>query len=338
MAISQEDWNYMRKVADYFQETISESQPEGSIRETAQKFQITRTKARKILVTCGSLNTPLVQRISSLRSQGLSIDEIAAEMSMSPSTVSTYLPYENKIDGSLAPSAHAAKVRQYRSYEKQQKQRFRDLKESTKKEDEDTPFRFEWASEASMSYQETFHRPYRETWEDAKDISKQMEAQFSSKDQELFSELNAALEQQQKQDAEEIALLDTLPVDSPRAKELRQKHGLYPGALNSRNRDALEKLYGSKLPFSACGSTPSPSGIVSSCCAIFRPTADRRDDRHIAAIWGSASWWHYFAGHCNSFRPATVRSPLCAPEGVWLEKREAASLLHPDGTRQNALP
>ena len=143
MAISPEDWKYMSTVADYYQGTISDTQPEGSIRETAHKFAITRTKTRKILVTCGVYNTPLARRIAILRKQGMSIEEIAAEVSMSLSTVSTYLSYENKIDGSLAPSAHAARVRQYRSYERQQKQRFSSLKESSKQEDVESPFQFD---------------------------------------------------------------------------------------------------------------------------------------------------------------------------------------------------
>lgn len=249
MAISPEDWKYMRTVADYYQGTISDTQPEGSIRETAHKFAITRTKTRKILVTCGVYNTPLARRIAALRKQGMSIEEIAAEVSMSPSTVSTYLPYENKIDGSLAPSTHAARVRQYRSYEKQQKQRFRNLKESSKQEGEDNPFQFEWASEAKMSSQVTFHRPYRETWEDAEEIRKRMEAQYTSEERGLIHEFISDLEENRKQAAEEIASLDTLPADGQDVEALRKKHGLYPGALSSRNKDELEKLHGGRLPF-----------------------------------------------------------------------------------------
>lgn len=170
---------------------------------------------------------------------------------MSPSTVSTYLPYENKIDGSLAPSAHAARVRQYRSYERQQKQRFSNLKESCKQEDVESPFQFDWASDAKMSLQETFHRPYRETWEDAEKIRKWMEAQYTSEERELVNEFINDLEVDRKQASEEIALLDTLPADGLDAEVLRKKHGLYPGALCSRNKGELEKLHGGRIPFEA---------------------------------------------------------------------------------------
>jgi hypothetical protein len=179
----------------------------------------------------------------------MSIEEIAATVSMSPSTVSTYLPYDNKIDSTLAPSAHTARVREYRSYEKQQKQRFRNLKESSKQEEEDNPFQFDWASDAKMSLQETFHRPYRETWEDAEEIRKRMEAQFTSEERELVNEFITGLEENRKHAAEEIASLDALPVDGQDAESLRKKHGLYPGALNNRNQGELEKLHGDRLPF-----------------------------------------------------------------------------------------
>ena len=50
MAISQKDNEFMQEVTEYFKSTITESNPNGSIRETALKFKITRTKGYKICV------------------------------------------------------------------------------------------------------------------------------------------------------------------------------------------------------------------------------------------------------------------------------------------------
>lgn len=100
-----------------------------------------------------------------------------------------------------------------------------------------------------MSSQITFHRPYRETWEDAEEIRKRMEEEFIKEDPSMFNEVVSLLEKNQKQSTEVIASLATMASDAPEAETLRKKHGLYPGALNSRNQGVLEKLHGDRLPF-----------------------------------------------------------------------------------------
>ena len=82
MAFSQKDVAFFREVVKYYQGTISENQPKGSIRETARHFKIARTKVKKILITKGVYHNPLAQRIAMLRYWGLSIEEIASETGM----------------------------------------------------------------------------------------------------------------------------------------------------------------------------------------------------------------------------------------------------------------
>ena len=201
MAISQKDNEFMQEVAEYFKSTITESNPNGSIRETAQKFKITRTKARKILVTKGLLDTPLVQRISELRKLDMSINEIASELGIAASSVSTYLPYEVKVDHSLDPSHHASKVREYRSYEKQQLQRQEKYKKQQSQER--NLIKAEWENDVKMSFNETFHRPHRGTWMDAEELRKRLEAQASDEERELYRQLAVDLVEIRKQEAED---------------------------------------------------------------------------------------------------------------------------------------
>ena len=247
MAISQKDNEFMQEVTEYFKSTITESNPNGSIRETALKFKITRTKARKILVTKGLLDTPLVQRISELRKLDMSINEIASELGIAASSVSTYLPYEVKVDHSLDPSHHASKVREYRSYEKQQLQRQEKYKKQQSQER--NLIKAEWENDVKMSFNETFHRPHRETWMDAEELRKRLEAQASDEERELYRQLAVDLVEIRKQEAEEFVPLQSLPPDTSGIEERKKEHGLYPGALCDRNRVELEQLYGGQLPF-----------------------------------------------------------------------------------------
>ena len=259
MAFSQKDEAFFREVVKYYQGTISENRSEGSIRETARHFKIARTKVKKILITKGVYHNPLAQRIAMLRYCGLSIEEIASETGMAASTVSTYLPYEDKIDHSLDPSPHAKAVREYRAYEKQQAER-KNLHTESLVDDTDVCFSKKMENEAKMSQCENFHRPHRETWADAEEESKQLEKLFGDEEWEQFDELSALMksdQEEQKRDLEELEALGSLSAksveDQKRLTELQQKHGLFPGALSSRNTDVLSKLYGERLPFTPWG-------------------------------------------------------------------------------------
>ena len=133
MSISAKDKEFMEQVAAYFRSTKSPLEPNGSIRDTASKFDINRNKARKILITTGDLESPITEEAVKMREQGLSIKEIAKNFDVSVATVSTALPYEDKVDNTLDPTEHAADVREYRAYEREQLKR--QAGKATKKRD-----------------------------------------------------------------------------------------------------------------------------------------------------------------------------------------------------------
>ena len=105
--ISEKDQELMKKVAAFFRSTIDpEIMLEGSIRETALKFDMTRTKVRKILVTMGEYSNAQTREIQKLRDEGKSVKEIAKELGVSEATVSASLPYTTVFHGTSTPSDH----------------------------------------------------------------------------------------------------------------------------------------------------------------------------------------------------------------------------------------
>lgn len=70
MPISEKDREFMEKVAEYFDSTRTEQEPNGSIRDTALKFGINRNKVRKILITMGRLESPITEEAVYLQGEG----------------------------------------------------------------------------------------------------------------------------------------------------------------------------------------------------------------------------------------------------------------------------
>ena len=118
MAISDKDRAFMNEVAAYFRMTKDDVNPEGSLRDTALQFDISRNKVRKILITTGDIHSDITDEAVKLQKEGLSIQEIAEKMDLSSATVSVYLPYTDVLKDSLDPSDHAKAVREYRENEK----------------------------------------------------------------------------------------------------------------------------------------------------------------------------------------------------------------------------
>ena len=65
----------------------------GSIRATAASSGIGHQAVRRVLIEAGEYTTPRAAQIMELYEQGMSPDEICAELSLARSCVFSYLPY-----------------------------------------------------------------------------------------------------------------------------------------------------------------------------------------------------------------------------------------------------
>lgn len=112
------DFNFINEVTEYFYSTIDESNPKGNISRVMDKYKISRTKATKILITSGAIDSPLHQDIMKLKEEGYEIDEIASILDVSVTTVKTNMPYEKVIYGGEEKSAGAIYTEEFRVREK----------------------------------------------------------------------------------------------------------------------------------------------------------------------------------------------------------------------------
>ena len=261
MPISDKDREFMKQVAVYFRSTRSSLEPNGSIRDTAIKFDINRNKVRKILITMGEIESPVTDTAILMRNQGMSIKEIAKNLGVSVSTVSTALPYEDKVDNTLEPTEHASNVRRYRAYEKEQLRR--QAGRTMNKQDTSAAWKGdtmaeqktdgkEWQKDIKMSYTETYHRPHRFTWEDVDMMREALAADLAEDTPEELRKLLAAM-------------------DSGIMNEKDNDEGHFPGALNDRNRKALEQIAGDCLP-------PEPAEVIRLHLELYDEYADGRID------------------------------------------------------------
>ena len=85
-----------------------------TINETAEKFDVTPAKIRKILVTGGCYNTELYRQIKELRKQGMDAEEIAKKLRKTKGTIQSYLPYEKVIYMLEERSVNADRVRRFK--------------------------------------------------------------------------------------------------------------------------------------------------------------------------------------------------------------------------------
>ena len=81
-----------------------------TINETAKEFGITPMKVRKLLIVGGCYNTELYREIQKRRQAGIAIEQIAAELKMSPLTVRSYLPIERVVYNLAERSVNADRL------------------------------------------------------------------------------------------------------------------------------------------------------------------------------------------------------------------------------------
>ena len=85
-----------------------------TINETAEMFNVTPAKIRKILVTGGYYDTALYRSIMALQAQGLSVEETAEKLGKKKVTVQSYLPYEKVIYMLEERSVNADRVQRFK--------------------------------------------------------------------------------------------------------------------------------------------------------------------------------------------------------------------------------
>ena len=82
-----------------------------SIRDTAKELQLSRTKVRKILITMGEIESEITARAMALREKGYARDEIADELGVSAATLSTYMPYGERVYNREEKTKNAIRVK-----------------------------------------------------------------------------------------------------------------------------------------------------------------------------------------------------------------------------------
>jgi len=117
-AVNENDADFINEVADYYDSTIDEAHPKGNISAVAEHFGITRGKVNKILITAGTIDSPLHQDIMKLKNEGFDVNDIAQALGVSTATVKANMPYEKVIYNSTEKSAGAAYTEKYRKREK----------------------------------------------------------------------------------------------------------------------------------------------------------------------------------------------------------------------------
>ena len=113
------DFNYIKEVTEFFNSTRSEDNPKGNISAVTEKFSISRTKATKILITSGAIDTPLHRQVMKLKEEGYDVEEIALALEISEATVKTNMPYEKVVYNGDSKSLGAEYIEKLRQKEKE---------------------------------------------------------------------------------------------------------------------------------------------------------------------------------------------------------------------------
>ena len=250
MAIAKSDWELMKQVADYFESTEKNdandksrryklTRDSRSINETASHFHITRSKAMKMLITMEFFSTPVSRSVQELRTQGMSIKQIAEELGVSVGTVSSNLSYEEEFHGSDTPSEHAAAMREYRAYERMQKERqVQERKEQDMDSIQDMDSTNDWKKDldSKLSFTATESRRPGITYEMVRGAGKRARAVLEASGMKIPGDDRA-------EERERLRAKENLTPDE------KLDLGEFPGALYDRNTLDLEELYGEDLPY-----------------------------------------------------------------------------------------
>lgn len=91
---------------------------EGTIKGAAKLAHISEQKARKLLITTGTIQPELSREILLYRSRGLELKEIAKKLGLSVHAVLSYLPYSRTPYNQPTRSANAKKLAEWRDRRK----------------------------------------------------------------------------------------------------------------------------------------------------------------------------------------------------------------------------
>ena len=106
--LTDEDLQLFQTVVDIYKENES-------IRDTAFKTELSRSKVRKILITMGEMTSEITEKAVPMLKTGMTIKEVAVALGISTGTLSTYIPYDKRVQGREERSVDAVRSENYRA-------------------------------------------------------------------------------------------------------------------------------------------------------------------------------------------------------------------------------
>lgn len=107
--MNEEDKAYFWSVAEVYHAAGE------SVRKTAERIGISRTKVRKILITLGEIQSDITDQALEMMEAGYTQQGIADMLHVSEATLSTYLPYGNRVLNREEKSKDAIRCENYRA-------------------------------------------------------------------------------------------------------------------------------------------------------------------------------------------------------------------------------
>lgn len=89
-----------------------------SIKSAARAANISESKARKLLISEGMIHYERTDALLSLMKEGLTIEQAAEKLNISPKVANSYLPYDKGEYNINNPTLNALRIRKYREEKK----------------------------------------------------------------------------------------------------------------------------------------------------------------------------------------------------------------------------
>lgn len=119
------DQDFLKRVSDYYQEIVdrrwhddnTKTEDEAAFKyviQTAEEFNVTPMKMRKLLITAGVYSTVTSEIVANLHAEGKSVQEIQEITGLKKSSINGYLPYSKVIYDQSEKSVGADIIGLYR--------------------------------------------------------------------------------------------------------------------------------------------------------------------------------------------------------------------------------